>query len=89
MERTRTDVNLTHMQDDVTQIGQGIIRDRTQEHLGRSDGHVVLLRKLFEREMRALAEGRPLTQWYLPDDLGLTAEGRQAQATSGQMYERV
>jgi 5,5'-dehydrodivanillate O-demethylase oxygenase subunit len=89
VERERTDVNLTHLQDDVTQIGQGAIRDRTQEHLGRSDGHVVLLRKLFEREMRAFAEGRPLTQWYLPDDLGLTAEGRQALATAGQMYERV
>lgn len=89
VERQRTDVNLTHLQDDVTQVGQGVIRDRSQEHLGRSDGHVVLLRKLFEREMRALAEGRPLTQWSLPDKLGLTAEGRQAQATSGQMYERV
>jgi 5,5'-dehydrodivanillate O-demethylase len=84
VERERTDVNLTHLQDDVTQIGQGIIRDRSQEHLGRSDEHVVLLRKLFEREMRALAEGQPLTQWYLPDDhLSVGEAADQAAAAFG------
>lgn len=69
VQRERRDIDMTRVQDDVTQNGQGAIRDRTQEHLGRSDGHVVLLRKLWERELRALAEGRPLKQWRLPEDI--------------------
>ena len=60
---------MTRVQDDVTQIGQRLIRDRSEEHLGRSDSWVVLLRTLWAREMRALAEGRPLKQWRLSDDI--------------------
>jgi len=62
-------VSLFNLQDDVTQAGQGVFRDRKHEHLGRSDEYVVLLRSLFQREMRALAEGRPLKHWELTDDL--------------------
>ena len=69
VQRERRDLDMTRVQDDVTQIGQGLIRDRSQEHLGRSDSWVVLLRKLWEREMRALAEGRPLKPWRLTDDI--------------------
>jgi 5,5'-dehydrodivanillate O-demethylase len=49
--------------DDVTQLGQGAIADRAQERLGASDAGVLLLRTLWKRELRALAEGRPLTEW--------------------------
>ena len=49
--------------DDVTQLGQGAIADREHERLGASDVGVVLLRNLWKRELRALAEGRPLTEW--------------------------
>jgi 5,5'-dehydrodivanillate O-demethylase len=49
--------------DDVTQLGQGVIPDREQERLGASDVGVILLRNLWKRDLRALAEGRPLKQW--------------------------
>ncbi|HEY3117981.1 MAG TPA: Rieske 2Fe-2S domain-containing protein [Chloroflexota bacterium] len=54
---------LINIQDGAVQIGQGPIRDKTQGHLGRSDIFIVILRKIKEREQRALAEGRPLKQW--------------------------
>jgi 5,5'-dehydrodivanillate O-demethylase len=69
IQRDRRDLDMTRVQDDVTQIGQGLTRDRGQEHLGRSDGWVVLLRAMWQREMRALAEGRPLKQWHLSDNI--------------------
>jgi 5,5'-dehydrodivanillate O-demethylase len=50
-------------QDYVAQKGQGVIYDRASERLGRSDAGVILLRQLYAREMRALAEGQPLKPW--------------------------
>jgi len=61
-------ISLVHSQDYVAQVGQGVLADRTQEHLGRSDIGVILFRKIWERELRALAEGRPLKKWVLPQD---------------------
>ena len=56
------------IEDEVAQTGQGVVADRGREHLGRSDTGVILLRKIWERELRALAEGRPLKEWtYRPD----------------------
>jgi 5,5'-dehydrodivanillate O-demethylase len=55
-----------NLQDFVAQAGQGVIADRTHERLGRSDKAVILLRKIWERELRALADGRPLKQWRWP-----------------------
>ena len=56
------------IEDEVAQTGQGAIANRSREHLGRGDIGIVLLRKLWERELRALAEGRPLKPWvYRPD----------------------
>jgi precorrin-6Y C5,15-methyltransferase (decarboxylating) len=52
----------------VTCVGQGPVADRAQEHLGRSDTGIILFRKIWERELRALAEGRPLKKWCLPQD---------------------
>ncbi len=54
---------LINIQDTVAQLGQGTIADRAHERLGRSDAAVILLRKLWHRELRALADGRPLKQW--------------------------
>jgi hypothetical protein len=62
-----------NLQDDVTQVGQGVMADRAHEHLGSSDAYVVLLRTIFRREMKAFAEGRPLKHWELTDDLVNTA----------------
>jgi 5,5'-dehydrodivanillate O-demethylase len=52
-----------NLQDFVAQAGQGVIAERAHERLGRSDKAVILLRKIWQREMRALADGRPLKQW--------------------------
>lgn len=59
--------DLVKFQDSVSQGGQGRIVDRSTEHLGATDTRVVLWRKLWERELRALAEGRSLKQWYRPE----------------------
>src|SRR4029434_7598980 len=64
----RDKISLVHSQDYVAQVGHGSLTDRTQEHLGRSDIGVILFRKIWERELRALAEGRPLKKWVLPQD---------------------
>ncbi len=59
-----TDLRLAvTVQDYVAQKGQGVIYDRTSERLGRSDAGVILLRKIYARELRALAEGKPPTKW--------------------------
>jgi 5,5'-dehydrodivanillate O-demethylase len=61
-------VDFVMVEDEVAQTGQGAIAVRSNEHLGRSDRGVFLLRKIWERELRNLAEGRPLKQWsYRPD----------------------
>lgn len=63
------------VQDYIAQVGQGIIAHDTPEHLGRSDTGVVLLRRLWARELRALAEGQPLTEWAIPESIELATGG--------------
>jgi 5,5'-dehydrodivanillate O-demethylase len=68
-ERPQTDLETLpagialQAQDYVAQIGQGAIPNTSAWHLGREDSTVTLFRQLWQRELRALAEGRPLTQW--------------------------
>jgi 5,5'-dehydrodivanillate O-demethylase len=59
--------DIVKTQDAVAQGGQGQIADRSNEHLGRTDTSVILYRSLWQRELRALAEGRPLKQWFRPE----------------------
>jgi hypothetical protein len=66
----RAHVDLVRLQDDVAQVGQGRIADRERERLGRADTGVIAIRKLWLRELRALAEGRPLARWTRPPGLG-------------------
>jgi hypothetical protein len=54
---------LTRIEDYVAQVGQGAIADQSQFHLGRNDAVVILFRKIWERELWALAEGRSTKQW--------------------------
>jgi 5,5'-dehydrodivanillate O-demethylase oxygenase subunit len=72
-EKTIRDVDsnaiLTEVEDYATLVGQGSIADRPGEHLGRTDIGLILIRKMYSREMRALAEGQPLTEWRVPDSL--------------------
>ena len=61
-------VDFVMLEDEVAQTGQGVIAVRSNEHLGRSDRGVFLLRKIWERELGNLAEGKPIKQWtYRPD----------------------
>ena len=60
--------DIVNIQDHVVLEGQGVIADRTNERLGRSDVAVILLRKLWTRELTALRGGRPLTHWRIPRD---------------------
>jgi len=46
--------------------------------LGTSDAAVILLRKLWKREMRLLAAGRPVTQFGTPDPQALRQEELEA-----------
>jgi 5,5'-dehydrodivanillate O-demethylase len=63
--------NIVNVEDYVAQIGQGAIAPRAQDHLGHSDLLVMLLRRIWERELRNLAEGRPLKSWHRPDRVEL------------------
>jgi len=56
------------VQDNVALAGQGAIVDRSKERLGQSDKGIILLRKLWSRELRALAENRPLKSWRRPQE---------------------
>jgi 5,5'-dehydrodivanillate O-demethylase len=57
------DASVVAVQDYVAQRGQGAIANAAADRLGRSDVAVIQLRNLYTREMKALAEGRPLKQW--------------------------
>jgi 5,5'-dehydrodivanillate O-demethylase oxygenase subunit len=51
------------IEDAVAQQGQGEIVDRGLERLGRTDVGIVAMRRVFERELRAIAEGQPTKNW--------------------------
>jgi len=62
--------DLAIVQDIAVQAGQGVFADRENERLGRSDAAIILWRKILARELRALAEGRPVKQWQVaPADM--------------------
>ena len=44
-------------QDIMAWVSQGPVTDRTQEHLGRSDAGVAMLRKMFKENMKRVADG--------------------------------
>jgi 5,5'-dehydrodivanillate O-demethylase len=55
--------NIVWVQDYAVQVGQGPIEFRKHENLGRSDMALILQRKIWVRELQALADGKPLTPW--------------------------
>ena len=60
----RERVDMVRLGDDLVQMGQGPAeRRRDAERLGHTDAAIILGRKLWARELRALAEGRPLRAW--------------------------
>lgn len=56
-------VDIVRLQDDVAQLGQGTIADRTGERLGRGDVGVIAIRRLWQRELSALEAGESLKDW--------------------------
>lgn len=56
-------VDIVRLQDDIAQVGQGRIADRDADRLGRSDAGIIMIRKLWTRELAAHREGRPLKPW--------------------------
>ncbi|MPZ13679.1 MAG: Rieske 2Fe-2S domain-containing protein [Chloroflexi bacterium] len=61
---------LTSVEDYVAQVGQGPRVHHPSERLGRMDAGIVLIRSVWQRELRALADGRPLKTWTRHEPLG-------------------
>ena len=57
---------LFNIQDTVAMAGQGPIYDREDEQLGRADIGIILLRKIYMRELGEIAAGRKPKQWRRP-----------------------
>jgi 5,5'-dehydrodivanillate O-demethylase oxygenase subunit len=69
LEEVEDRSDMSHLEDEVVLVGQGAIADRRHERLGQTDVALVMIRQVWERELRALAEGRPLKQWTVPGQL--------------------
>ena len=61
--------NIVWIQDYATQVGQGPLDLRKKETLGRSDRALILIRKIWERELQNLEAGKPLKQWQRTERL--------------------
>jgi 5,5'-dehydrodivanillate O-demethylase oxygenase subunit len=66
-------IDLVRLQDDVAQLGQGVVVDRSREHLGRADVGVTAVRRLWRRELANLASGRPLKTWKKSETIKVRA----------------
>ena len=63
-------IQLTSAQDYVAALGQGALPDRSRERLGNSDAGIVMLRRLFWRELDATRNGQATKKWKRIDQLG-------------------
>jgi 5,5'-dehydrodivanillate O-demethylase len=61
------------IQDGVAMKGLRKPRDTTTDKLRASDRQVILLRRLWKRELNAIEEGPPIKQWRVPPDLAPTS----------------
>ena len=59
------------IEDGIVLLGQGVLPDRSQNRLGSSDAAIILLRRLYARELAAIEAGRPLTKFPTPDAAAL------------------
>ena len=55
------------IEDGIVLLGQGVLPDRSKNRLGSSDAAIVLLRKLYARELTAVQAGLALTKFPTPD----------------------
>jgi 5,5'-dehydrodivanillate O-demethylase len=60
------------IEDGIVLLGQGVLPDRSLNRLGASDAAIILLRKLYARELAAIEAGQPLTKFPTPDAAALT-----------------
>jgi len=68
---------LFNVQDNVALAGQGRLVDRSKDRLGQSDKAVIFLRRLWARELRALADGGEAKHWRRPKESFLTERSRE------------
>ena len=61
--------HIEFIQDYVAQVSQGEVSTREREQLSVSDVTVVLLRRVWKRELQALADGHELKHWRLTDKI--------------------
>ena len=54
------------VEDYTVMVGQGAIPDRKKERLGLCDKGTALIRRVWMRELQALADGRALKNWTVP-----------------------
>jgi 5,5'-dehydrodivanillate O-demethylase oxygenase subunit len=59
------------IEDGIVLLGQGVLPDRSLNRLGSSDAAIILLRKLYARELAAIEDDRPLTKFSTPDAAAL------------------
>jgi 5,5'-dehydrodivanillate O-demethylase len=64
--------DIVMIQDAISCVGQGTEREREDDNLGASDRVVSMLRRLWTREMRAIAEGGKVKRWKIPKSLQTT-----------------
>lgn len=65
---------LIQVEDYVAQVGQGPTPDHSRDRLCRNDIGVVLLRKIWERELRNLVEGRVPKSWRRTESFNMMAQ---------------
>ena len=71
------------VQDNVALAGQGQIVDRSKDRLGQSDKGIIFVRGLWERELKALAEGTPPKRWTRPTDSLIAIKTRELEKAYG------
>ena len=72
------------VEDFAGQVGQGPMGDRENERLGRADRGMVMLRRMWMRELQALADGEPLKEWVTPPGLADRTEPQPSWAARQQ-----
>ncbi|MBM2813070.1 MAG: hypothetical protein HW416_3829, partial [Chloroflexi bacterium] len=82
IDRRLSTATLFSVEDYVAQVGQRH-PDRSRDRLGRMDGAVAMLRGIWERELRALDDGRPLKRWTPPSGTTKTVQAKSSVIPSG------
>ena len=59
------------IEDGIVLRGQGVLPDRSQNRLGHSDAAIIMLRRLYARELAAIEASEPLTKFPTPDAAAL------------------